>query len=208
MKKNTFSIFLILFSILCNTSYAQDSTSKASWISKHPIEFSMGSHAISLPFNPSLFGLFYPEINIGFQSNFLDRKNININIVNGIGFASHLFQGEKYFADSYLRLKYKFPLKIYTQVGLGVALNLLTYPSPVYSLNSNGVYKEKNQVKTAVYSGFNLEVGYRLKCAKQLELDLFSKYNAGANLFQHPDISLFPYNSFQLGLRFYIQQNN
>ncbi len=208
MNKIISFTFLTIFSILWRTSSAQDSTSQISWISKHPIEFSMGSHAIGLPFSHFLSNPYYPEVNIGLQSNLIDKKNINLNIVNGIGFATHPFNGERYFVNTHLRFKYKFPLKIYSQIGLGISFNILTYPNNVYKLNNNGVYKETKGVETEWYSGFNIEVGYHLKRIERLELDLFSKYSAGVNPFHHPEIPVFPYNSIQIGVRFYINQNN
>ncbi len=207
MNKIILFAFFIIFTILCRASYAQDSTDQVSWISKHPIEFSTGSHAIGLPFSQFLSSPFYPEVNIGIQSNLVDKGNVNLNTTNGIGFATHPFNGERYFVNTYLRLKYKFPLNIYSQFGLGIAFNILTYPNKIYELNNNGVYEETKSVETEWYSGFNIEVGYHLQRNKGLELDLFSKYSAGVNLFHHPEIPVFPYNSIQIGVRFYINQN-
>lgn len=208
MKKIKTFIFLTLFILIGKTSIAQENATKSTWISKHPIEFSMGSHAISLPFKQFLSSPFYPELNIGIQFNVLDKKKINLNVVNGIGFASHKFNGDRYFVDTFLRFKYKLPFNIYSQVGVGLALNLLTYPNEVYKLNNNGVYETANSVETELYGGFNIEIGYHLKLFKSSELDIFSRYSAGVNFNHHPEIPVFPYNSIRLGVRLYLNQNN
>lgn len=204
MKKNIIFILLVVFNLSYTRSWAQDSTSQTSWMSKHPIELSLGTHAIGLPFSRFLSSPYYPEINVGLQFNLLEKKRFNLNIVNGIGLASHTFNGGRYSINSYLRFKYKFPLRIYSQIGLGIAFNVLTYPNEVYTLNSHGIYEEKNLVEIEWYSGVTIEIGYHLKGTKKLELDLFSKYNAGVNFIHHPEIPIFPYNSIQLGVRFYI----
>lgn len=204
MKKNTVFILLAAFNLFYTTSWSQDTISQVSWISKHPIEFSMGTHAIGLPFSRFLSSPYYPEINIGLQFNLLEKERINLNVLNGIGLAIHPFNGERYTVNTYLRFKYKFPLGIYSQIGLGVAFNVLTYPNEMYRLNSSGIYEEKNAVEIEWYSGGCIEIGYHLKCMKRLKLDLFSKYNAGVNFIHHPEIPIFPYNSIQLGIRFYI----
>lgn len=205
-KKLVFITWLISILFGEITLLAQDSTNKVAWINKHPIEFSVGSHAIGLPFSNFLAPPYYLEMNIGLQSNLLDKKKINLNIVNGIGFAAHPFSGKRYFVDTYLRFKYRFPLNIYSQIGLGIAFNLLTYPDDVYTLNSDGFYEKKNRLEGKLYSGINLEIGYHLKSIKRLKLDLFLKYNVGVNLSYHPQIPVFPYNSIQFGTRFYFQK--
>ncbi len=208
MNKIILFIFLSMFIILSRTSCAQDSTTQTSWLSKHSFELSWGSHAIGLPFSQIFSSPYYPEVSIGIQTNLIDSKNINVNLVNGIGLATHHFNGERYFVNTFLRFKYKFPLRIYSQIGLGIAFNILTYPNIVYELSGNGIYKETKKTETEWYSGFNMEVGYHLKHSKRLELDFFSKYSAGVNLFHHPEIPVFPYNSIQIGVRFYVYQNN
>ena len=200
------SFIFILFIIHWHTSYSQDSTKDISWISKHPIEISIGTHAIALPFSFFLSRPYYPELNIGLQSTLMDKNKINLNMINGIGLASHSFNGDRYFLNTYLRFKYKFPLNIYSQIGLGVAFNILTFPNESYEINNHGVYEEKNSVETEWYSGFNIEIGYRITIYKHLDLDLFTKYSAGINLFHHPQIPVFPYNSTQFGLRFYFKK--
>jgi hypothetical protein len=208
MNKILFCTFSTILILLSRTASAQDSTSQTSWLSKHPIELSVGSHAIGLPFTHFLSNPYYPEINIGLQSNLMDKEHINLNIVNGIGIATHPFNGDRYFINTYLRFKYKFPLRIYSQIGLGIAFNILSYPNEVYQLNNSGVYEKTKKIETEWYTGFNMEIGHHLKTFKQMKLDLFLKYSAGVNLFHHPEIPVFPYNSIQVGVRFYINQNN
>ncbi len=205
MKKRTYFIF-ILFIIGWHTSHAQNDTNDTTWISKHPIEISTGTHAIGLPFSHFFTAPYYPELNIGLQSTFMDKNRINLNMVNGVGLASHPFNGQKYFLNTYMRFKYKFPLNIYSQIGLGIAFNMLNSPNESYELNNNGVYEEKKNVETEWYSGFNIEIGYRITAIKRLGFDLFSKYSAGINLSHHPQIPVFPYNSTQVGLRFYFKK--
>ncbi len=208
MNSVTLFYLLSVFTLSVLTCNAQDNNDQASWFSQHPIEFSFGSHSIGLPFNNFLSPPYYPEINIGLQSNLLIKKNINLNMVNGVGFAAHPFSGNRYSINTFLRFKYQFPLNIYGQIGLGPSLNILTYPNDVYELNSKGIYEEGNSMETKLYGGFNMEIGYRLKSIRHLELDLFLKYNAGVDFFHHPEIPIFPYNSTQIGTRFYINQNN
>lgn len=203
--KQTILIFTLLISCW-QISNAQDVTNDSSWIGKHPIEISSGTHAIGLPFSNFLSSPFYSELNMGLQSTFSNKKNIALNMVNGIGFANHPFNGNRYFVDTYFRVKYKFPLNIYSQIGLGAAFNILTFPNESFELNSNGVYEEKKSVETKFYTGFNIEIGYHLTAIKKLNLDIFSKYSAGVNLFHHPQIPVFPYNSTQIGLRFYFKK--
>lgn len=205
MKRQT--SFIFIFFLICGyRSYAQDDTDNTSWISKHPIEISAGTHAIGLPFRHLLSGPYYPELNIGLQSTLMDRNKVNLNVVNGVGLASHPFNGNRYSLNTYVRFKYKFPLNIYSQIGLGVAYTILTPPNESYELSDDGVYQETRGLETEWYSGVNIETGYHITAVRRINLDAFFRYSAGINFFHHPQIPVFPYTSTQIGLRFYFQK--
>jgi hypothetical protein len=197
-------IFLSLYTLFSLNSFSQNSR----FFSKNPIEIAVGSNAVSLPFKQILTHTFYLQINGGLQFNWGKSKVFQLNQYAGLGIAWHPINGNRYFIDTHFRLRYNSPFKLYAQTGLIGAFVLHSYPYEVFVLNGNGFYeKSKNQLlKPQLFGGGLLELGYKFKVYPKLQNDIFIKYTAGISGKHHPNISIFPYTSWQMGLRFYFNE--
>lgn len=200
--------FVSCFSLLLS-GLAQEEN-KANWWSSHPLEFSLGSNSISLPFKNFLGVVpFYPQFNVGLQHTYREKNNFSINQSIGLGLAFHPYHANRYFLDSHLRFKQKILKKFYAQAGIGLAFSLNTYPNTVFELNNNGIYEKAGRftLKPQLYAGLLMETGYVFPTESTFLNNVYLRYQTGVAGKYHPSIFVLPVNSFQLGIQFKLNKD-
>jgi hypothetical protein len=206
------TIFILIITILignkCSSLFGQNVETKKHWLKKHPIDFAIGNFSVGMPFSKIFINKFYPLATLGTEFYYRNKKHSQIYQTVKIGGYYNKYNTSAFFVNTEIAYRYTFGFGLFADANLGVGYSHLFRPNAIYKLNSNGEYEQvRDWGKPSIMADYLLSIGYDFSRRMNKPASIFLCYGNFIQLFYNSDIPALPQNSFQIGIRFLINQN-
>jgi len=208
MRKIVFSLaIIILIGSGCNSLFGQEVETKK-WLAKHPIDFAFGNFLVGMPFSNIFINKFYPLVTIGTEFYYRNKNKSQIYQTAKIGGYYNKYNTSSFFINTEIGYRYTFGFGLFADANLGVGYSHLFHPNAIYKPNDNGEYEQvRDWGKPSIMADYLLSIGYDFSKRLNKPASIFLRYGNYMQLFYNSDIPVLPQNSFQIGIRFFVNQN-
>ena len=208
MKKRTIILLVTsLIGCICYNLCGQEVEPKKQWFEKHPLDVAFGNFSVGMPFTDIFIRKFYPMATIGTEFYYRNKTHSQIYQTAKLGGFYNKYSTSAIIAITEIGYRYSFGFGLFADANLGVGYSHLFRPNAIFKLNSNGEYEQvRDWGCPSLMANYALAIGYDCSAQLRKPVSVFLRYGNYIQLLYNPDIPCLFQNSFQIGVRFLINQ--
>ncbi|HEX8546271.1 MAG TPA: hypothetical protein VF691_04870 [Cytophagaceae bacterium] len=207
------AFIILVFTLVCldQDCLAQVQTQateiNSSKYKKYPFIFSIGNHAVSMPFYRMLRKPFHPAFAIGTELTYKRGKHGLLSQTLNLGYFYNKYNATGLSVQTELAYRYTTGIGFFGDAFIGAGYLHTFRVRKIYEADGKGDYVPvRDMGKPSVLASFSLGLGYDFSNKGHLPFALFARYQWFAQIPYVDPLPFWPQAITSIGLRFYFRK--